>query len=155
MFITYTGFGDFENSTWLGRATVVEECKLFVNTLVAAYNTSVKEPQITVYESDENLTPAATFYEYGDIDNDVAFLENTQRMYFSVNDLNVIRGTKSATAEYYVQLKDGVATGSTTYTANGVTYPLFKKDGKKYIQLSNLKTYTSAPAEVYVFKLLS
>ena len=146
--ITYTGFGDFDNNTWLSRATIVEECKLFINTLVAAYNTSVKEPQITVYESDENLTPTAAFYEYGDIDNDVAFRENTQRMYFSVNDLNVIRGTKSATAEYYVQLKDGVATGSTTYTANGVTYPLFKKDGKKYIQLTNLKTYTSAGAEV-------
>lgn len=146
--ITYTGFGDFENSTWLGRATVVEECKLFVNTLVAAYNTSVKEPQITVYESEENLTPTATFYEYGDIDNDVAFRENTQRMYFSVNDLNVIRGTKSATAEYYVQLNDTVVASGSTYTVGGVTYPLFKKDGNKYIQLSNLKTYNSAGAEV-------
>lgn len=140
--ITYTGIGHSHNTT------TIDEGKLFINTMVAAYNAAVKEPEVTIYESDDNLTPATTFYEYGDVDNDVAFRENTQRMYFSVNDLNVIRGTKSATAEYYVQLNDTVVASGSTYTVGGVTYPLFKKDGKNYIQLTNLKTYTSTGAEV-------
>lgn len=147
--ITYTGFGDFDNGTWLSRATIVDECKLFINTLVAAYNTSVKEPQITVYEAEDKLVPTTSFYEYGDVDNNVAFRENTQKMYFTVNDLNVIRGTKSATAEYYVKLRDGVATNGSTYTTGGVTYPVYTDgSGNKYIQLTNLKTYNTAGTEV-------
>lgn len=148
--ITYTGFGDFDTQTYLDLATEVEECKLFVNTLVAAYNASVKEPDITVYESEENLSPTSTFYEYGDVDNEVAFRENTQRMYFSVNDTNVIRGTKSATAEYYVALRSGVvADSATTYTTGGVTYYLYTdSSGVKYIKLNDLKTYTTTGAEV-------
>lgn len=148
--ITYTGFGDFDNTTWRDRAVIVEECKLFVNTLVAAYNASVKEPQITVYESEDNLTPTTTFYEYGDADNEVAFRENTQRMYFSVNDLNVIRGTKTATAEYYVQLKPGtIAAGATTYTTGGKTYTVYTDSaGGQFIKLTDLKTYTATGQEV-------
>lgn len=148
--ITYTGFGDFDNTTWRDRAVIVEECKLFVNTLVAAYNASVKEPQITVYESEDNLTPTTTFYEYGDVDNEVAFRENTQRMYFSVNDLNVIRGTKTATAEYYVQLKPGtIAAGATTYTTGGKTYTVYTDSaGGQFIKLTDLKTYTATGQEV-------
>lgn len=148
--ITYTGFGDFDTDEWLNKATKLEECKLFVNTLVAAYNASVKEPDITVYESEENLSPTSTFYEYGDVDNEVAFRENTQRMYFSVNDTNVIRGTKTATAEYYVALRNGVVgSDATTYTTGGKTYNLYTdSSGVKYIKLTDLKTYTSAGTEI-------
>ncbi len=148
--ITYTGFGDFDNDTWLGKATIVDECKLFVNTLVAAYNASVKEPQITVYESEENLTPTTTFYEYGDVDNEVAFRADTQRMYFSVNDMNVIRGTKSASAEYYVALKSNmIAANATSYTADGKTYSVYKDNsGKQFIKLTDLKTYNTSNQQV-------
>ncbi len=148
--ITYTGFGDFDNTTWRDRAVIVEECKLFVNTLVAAYNASVKEPQVMVYESEDNLTPTATFYEYGDADNDVAFRADTQRMYFSVNDMNVIRGTKVASAEYYVALKPGtLAAGKTTYTVNGVTYSVYTDtSGEQFIKLTDLKTYNTSNQQV-------
>lgn len=148
--ITYTGFGDFDTADSRRAATVVDECKLFVNTLVAAYNASVKEPQITVYESEENLTPTSTFYEYGDVDNDVAFRADTQRMYFSVNDLNVIRGTKTATAEYYVALKPNmIAANATSYTADGKTYSVYKDNsGKQFIKLTDLKTYNTSNQEV-------
>lgn len=141
--ITYTGIGHSHNTT------TVDEGKLFVNTMVAAYNAALKEPEVTIYESEENLVPTTSFYEYGDVDNKVAFRENTQRMFFSINDLNVIRGTKSATAEYYVALDEDLVVTGTTYTANGVTYPVFTDPaGKKYLQLTSLKTYTSAGAEV-------
>lgn len=138
--ITYTGIGHSANST------TVDEGKLFINTMVAAYNASVKEPQVMVYESEENLTPTTTFYEYGDVDNEVAFRTDTQKMYFSVNDMNVIRGTKVASADYYVKLKTG--TTSSTYTANvnGVnkTYSVYSDDaGNSYLKLTDLKTYKS------------
>ncbi len=138
--ITYTGFGDFDNSTWLSRATIVEECKLFVNTLVAAYGTSLRDPSVTVYESGDDLTPTDKFYEYGDVDNDVAFRENSQRMYFTVNDNNISRGTKTATAQYSVALKAG-ATVPAGYASE-------VKDGVTYIILNDLKTYNESGTEV-------
>lgn len=156
--ITYTGIGHSANST------TIDEGKLFINTMVAAYNASIKEPQVMVYESEENLTPTTTFYEYGDEVNDVAFRTDTQRMYFTVNDMNVIRGTKVASAEYFVALKPHVvAEDATTYTveievkdaagnvvkdASGnvvketKTYNVFKdSSGQQFIRLTDLKTY--------------
>lgn len=148
--ITYTGIGHSGNST------TVQEGKLFINTMVAAYSSGRKEPQITVYESENNLVPTNTFYEYGDVDNEVAFRENSQRMYFSVNDLNVIRGDKSASAKYYVKLKASAAVGEgvNTYTADGVTYPVYKDEsGAQFIQLTNLVTKTAAGVSVDANKL--
>lgn len=151
--ITYTGFGDIDTDTALKNCCTVDEGKLFINTMVAAYNASVKEPDITVYESEDNLTPTTTFYEYGDVDNEVAFRENTQRMYFSVNDTNVIRGTKTATAEYYVALgktaKNALSSTATTYTTGGKTYSIYRdSNGEPYIKLTDLKTYTTTGTEV-------
>ncbi len=154
--ITYTGFGDFDTKDSRLAATKVDECKLFINTLVAAYNASTKAPQITVFDSEENLNPTTTFYEYGDVDNDVAFRQDSQRMYFTVNDLNVIRGTKVAAAEYYVALKPGtVAENATSYTTGGVTYNVIKdpvaseEDTVQYfIKLTDLKTYNTSGQQV-------
>lgn len=148
--ITYTGFGDFDSDYWRNKATIVEECKLFVNTLVAAYNASAKDPQITVYESEENMVPTTRFYEYGDVDNEIAFRENTQRMYFSIADMNVLRGKKTAKAEYYVALKPGmIDKGTKTYKVDGVTYTVLEEEnGTQYIRLDNLKTYSRADGEV-------
>lgn len=153
--ITYTGFGDFNNNDWLGLGVVVDECKLFVNTLVAAYNASTKPPQISVYESEENMNPTTTFYEYGDADNEVAFRADSQRMYFSVNDLNVIRGTKVAAAEYYVALKPGTVNASaTTYKVGNTTYSVFKDDsGQQFIKLTDLKTYTTTGQQIVANEL--
>ena len=148
--ITYTGIGHSH------RTTTIEEGKLFINTLVAAYNASTKEPEVFVYESEENMTPVSAFYEYGDVENEVAFRQNSQRMYFSINDTNVIRGTKSAHAEYYVALKAGtVAADATSYTdSTGTSYSVYTDNkGVKYIKLTDLKTYTAAGAEVDATKL--
>ena len=148
--ITYTGIGHSH------RTTTIEEGKLFINTLVAAYNASTKEPEVFVYESEENMTPVSAFYEYGDVENEVAFRQNSQRMYFSINDTNVIRGTKSAHAEYYVALKAGtVAADATSYTdSTGKSYSVYTDNkGVKYIKLTDLKTYTAAGAEVDATKL--
>lgn len=142
--ITYTGIGHSHNTT------TIEEGKLFVNTMVAAYNASVKEPEVTVYESEENMTPTTIFYEYGDADNEIAFRENTQRMYFSINDTNVIRGTKTASTEYYVKLRPGVVSDSaTSYTTGGNTYSIYTDDnGGKFIKLTGLKTFTATGQEI-------
>lgn len=144
--ITYTGFGDFDDDDSKNAAVVVDECKLFVNTLVAAYNAAAKEPQVIVYESEDNLTPTTTFYEYGDADNGVAFRQDSQRMYFQVSDMNVIRGEKVASAEYYVALKPGtVSSAATTYTTGDTTYQIYTDSSEqKFIKLTNLSTYTAA-----------
>ena len=138
--ITYTGIGHSANST------TVEEGKLFINTMVAAYNAGKKEPVVTVYESEENMLPTYTFYEYGDAENDVAFRAGTQKMYFSISDTNVMRGDKKALVEYAVALKPGtVNANDKTYTVNGKTYEVYtSKDNQKYIILTDeLVTYSA------------
>ena len=151
--ITYTGFGDFNDTSSRDGATVVDECKLFVNTLVAAYGASVKPPQVTVYESEENLTPTTTFYEYGDAINDMALRTDGQRMYFSISDMNVIRGTKVASADYYVKLKTSTSNATYKDMTTGKTYQVYKEDTgggsyNSYIKLTDLKTYTNTGQEV-------
>ena len=150
--ITYTGIGHSH------KKTTVEEGKLFINTLVAAYNASTKEPDVLVYESEDSLNTVSAFYEYGDVENDFSFRENSQRMYFSIKDTNVIRGTKTAYAEFYVALKPGTTienlgkdsdykeidyrlkyTDSTGKTYEGICYK-----GVNYIKLTDLLTYTAA-----------
>lgn len=150
--ITYTGIGHSASTT------TVAEGKLFINTMVAAYNSSVKEPDILVYESKDNLSPTTTFYEYGDIDNNKSFREESTRMYFSVSDTNIIRGSKVASAEYYVALGSDAASRlsstATTYTVNGKTYPIYRdSDGVVYIKLSDLGTYTKEGTKVDASKL--
>ncbi len=153
--ITYTGFGDFDTNEWLSKATYVDECKLFVNTLVAAYSAAEKAPQVIVYDSEENMNPTNTFYEYGDAENNVAFRQDSQRMYFQVSDMNVIRGDKVASAEYYVALKPGtVSATATKYTVNGTTYTVFKDEsGQQFIKLTNLGTYNTAGQQVNASEL--
>ena len=155
--ITYTGFGDFDTADSRKAATKLDECKLFVNTLVAAYNAAEKTPNVIVYDSDDTLNPTNTFYEYGDIDNNVAFRQDSQRMYFQVSDMNVIRGEKTSFAEYYVALKPGtVSANATTYTTNGVTYQVIKDptadphdtSPQQFIKLKNLSTYTTTGQSV-------
>ena len=144
--ITYTGIGHSANST------TIDEGKLFINTMVAAYNSKKNiEPSVSVFESEEGTMTTDTFYEYGDNENDVSFRAGSQKMYFSINDMNVIRGTKVVNAEYYVALKPNtVDENATTYTTpEGVTYQVYKDtDGTQYIKLTNLKTYTTAGQEV-------
>ena len=126
---------------------------MFVNTLVAAYGATKKPPQVTVYESEENLTPTTTFYEYGDAINDMALRTDGQRMYFSISDMNVIRGTKVAVADYYVKLKTSTSNATYKDTTTGKTYQVYKEDTgegsyNSYIKLTDLKTYTSTGQEV-------
>lgn len=152
--ITYTGIGHSASSI------VLEEGKLFINTIVAAYNAGTKEPQVTIYESEDNMTPTTTFYQYGDEDNEVSFRENSQRMYFTISDTNIIRGTKSASANYYVALKAGanVPSGYSVFTdSSGVSYvkvelDTYTKSGTK-ADANNLQCgevyYVDVPTDIF------
>lgn len=152
--ITYTGFGDFDNTTWLNRGNVVDECKLFVNTLVAAYQAGASDSSVSVFDTPDGTVPTDTFFEYGDTENGIAFRTESQRMYFSITDKNVIRGEKKAWARYYVALKPGtVAANATSY--NG--YAVETIEDKQCIDVSrHLVTYdlagnkidTAEPADI-------
>ena len=145
--ITYTGIGHSHNTT------TVQEGMLFINTMVAAYNSSTKDPEVMFYDSEDSIAPTESFYEYGDVDNNVAFRDNEQKMYFSINDTNIIRGSKTAAAEYYVALKksvsNSISASATVYTINGVNYPIHRdSNGNVYIKLSNLETFTTEGVRV-------
>ncbi len=145
--ITYTGIGHSHNTT------TVQEGMLFINTMVAAYNSSTKDPEVMFYDSENSVTPTESYYEYGDVDNDVAFRDNEQKMYFSINDTNIIRGTKTAAAEYYVALKksvsDLIAPSTNHFIIGDTTYSLYKdSEGRAYIKLTDLKTYATDGTQV-------
>ena len=152
--ITYTGFGDFDNTTWLNRGNVVDECKLFINTLVAAYQAGASDSTVSVYDTPDGTVPTDSFFEYSDADNDIAFRTESQRMYFNITDKNVIRGEKKAWAKYYVALKPGtVGANATSY--NG--YAVETIEDKQCIDVSrHLITYdlagnkidTAVPADI-------
>ena len=140
--ITYTGFGDFESNTWLNRGNVVDECKLFVNTLVAAYQAGASDSSISVFDTPDGNVPTDSFFEYGDAENNIAFRTESQRMYFNITDKNVIRGEKKAWAKYYVALKPGTVNANAT-SYNG--YEVVTIEDKQCIDVSrHLNTYDLA-----------
>lgn len=86
--ITYTGMGH-SGITASGNVKV-DEVKLFVNTIVAAYKAGLKAPAITV--KDVIRTADNQYTKYSDLDpNTTSFSEDdVQRVEFSVTDFNFV-----------------------------------------------------------------
>ena len=136
--VTYSGVGHsfVDNET---------EIKLFINTMVAAYNAGISPPSILYKENTSNS--AATIDKiYMPFDSSVgtgAYLDNSVDIFFDVIDTNIKSGTKSINADYYLQVKTNEA-GSITKTINGeIVYlkeidPLVVKNVSTNIPLENI-----------------
>ena len=121
--ITYTGMG---HSTQRAVKYTVEEAKLFINTIIAAYQSGMKDPYITVLERGvPESEPMRVLYRYYDaqpqagdasLDDDAAAGDTYEKIYFTVQDINFIKGSrKIATHVYYAD-----AGGTETISAGGV-----------------------------------
>lgn len=109
--ITYTGVGHTAVS---GE----QEVKLFINTMVASYIASVKNPSVKIVE--DGTTQASEIsnitvpYTDGVVLSEEA--NNTVRVYFSVFDNNIVKGTKTITGNFYL---DGTQIDLSIYSSSG------------------------------------
>lgn len=117
--ITYTGMG--HNVHKSGKYTL-EEAKLFINTIIAAYQAGIKDPYISVLKKGVPESDVLkTLYRYYDPTNDfslndLAATETTEKIYFTVQDINFIKGTRQIATHVFYQV-DG---GGETITVDGV-----------------------------------
>lgn len=115
--VTYSGVGHSQVNTETER-------KLFINTMVAAYNAGISPPTVLYKENSD--TAAGTidkiYLPYDPGNGAVSFLENSAEIYFDVVDTNIKYGTKTIKANYYIQVSAGgtgivekIIDGSTVY----------------------------------------
>lgn len=106
--ITYTGVGHAgmdENHT-------VNEAKLFINTMIASYNAGIKDPTISVLsEGHADASVITATYSYYDEANSLS-MEATEsngnyaKVYFTVTDVNFIKGTRNIAVNCYYGTND-------------------------------------------------
>ena len=127
--VTYTGMGH-SISFWRSPQYTVDEAKLFINTMIAAYQSGIKAPYISVLKTgtvgSEELKALYRFYDRrGDTDSlNYEIAQRTQqtpqsyeKVYFTVQDINFIKGSrKIATHVYY---KIGEEAGTVPITVDG------------------------------------
>lgn len=114
--ITYTGVGhsDPDNS--------VAEAKLFINTMIASYNAGIKSPTIrTLSEGSADASEIDCYYRYHDYTDASVYFDDQgnqqaadakERIYFTVEDPNIVNGTRQISLNCYATLTVG-ADGST------------------------------------------
>ena len=106
--VTYSGVG---HSTVLDAR--VTEMKLFVNTMVAAYNAGVHPPKVT-YKDGADDDARVIEYLYLPYDEALSeYIDTTVDIYFDIADTSFVQGTKDITAYYYLEVS---ASSSSTIT---------------------------------------
>lgn len=107
--ITYTGVGHS------GSTTNVNEAKLFVNTMIASYNAGIKPPVIELLsEGKADAARIESIYRYYDTTNrdengnNLSFDGESaeERVYFAVNDVNLINGSRKISLNCYYETSD-------------------------------------------------
>ena len=123
--ITYTGMGHarhFGGTGADGGWYTFEEAKLFINTMIASYQAGVKPPYVAVLEKGlPDAREIKTMYRYYDDANgislsDEATAETYEKIYFTVQDVNFVKGSRSIATHVFYE----AAGGSETITVGGV-----------------------------------
>ncbi|MBD5526486.1 MAG: DUF5057 domain-containing protein [Lachnospiraceae bacterium] len=102
--ITYTGMG---HSASQNLRYTVEEAKLFINTMIASYQAGIKDPQISVLKSgvpeSDSMKLLYRYYDSGNNFslNDEAAADAYEKIYFTVQDINFIKGTRKIESHVY------------------------------------------------------
>lgn len=105
--ITYTGVGH----SGMDSAYAVDEAKLFVNTMIAAYNAGLKNPLITVLETgSRNASSVDVAYRYQDEGTGLVYEKydgDYEKVYFTVEDVNFVNGSRRLAVKAYYETEDG------------------------------------------------
>ncbi len=138
--VIYTGMGDNAKKSVSGAVTV-QEAKLFINTMVAAYNAGIRTPEIVTMDS-SGVTTDVMYNYYDTLIEDIPLVtefevteEDTMLdIEFRVDDLNMTQGDKSVEVGYYV----AVPATAPELTINGGT-----NVGVKASELPNMGSMVS------------
>lgn len=128
--VTYTGMGHAGSGATDPK--FVEEAKLFINTMVAAYSASIKPAEVEIVDemSGKNINDLYSYYDSG---NELRFGEtesNYQKVYFTVNDLNFVKGKKQILSKFYLEKENGteISCGGETYKAVPMALDVYAAD---------------------------
>lgn len=98
--VTYTGLGHSSDITDY-------EAKLFVNTIIAAYNLGIKNPNVSILETKDDVNSSLEKV-YRTFDDEIALdSDEDQYIYYHVTDSNQINGTKTINMTYYYEVTGG------------------------------------------------
>ena len=105
--ITYTGMGHAAGDA----PYAVEEAKLFINTMIASYSAGIKNPSITILENgSRDAAPIDVTYRYQDEENNLTYEKyegDYEKVYFTVEDVNFVNGTRRIAVNAYYEADDG------------------------------------------------
>ena len=111
--ITYTGMGHARCKWGDAEWYTFEEAKLFINTMIASYQAGIKDPQISVLKSGvQEAEEMKLLYRYYDSGNnfslnDEATTDAYEKIYFTVQDINFIKGTRKIESHVYYKDDNG------------------------------------------------
>ena len=135
--ITYTGMG---HSAQRDPVYTLDEAKLFINTMIAAYQAGIKDPYVTVLKKgvpeSEELTTLYRFYDRTNnmhLEN-LANKETYEKIYFTVQDINFIKGSRTIASRIYYTTGD--QNGTDVITVGGeeiIVHPLVDEQGNTRI----------------------
>jgi hypothetical protein len=109
--VTYTGMGQ--------KNTIgTYEAKLFVNTMIAAYNLGIKNPTIDII-ADEKDVDSSVDKIYRTYDEDISLDVSNEEIFFYVHDKNMINGTKVLSMKYYYEVAEGTEDAIAHINENG------------------------------------
>lgn len=115
--VVYTGMG---HSTGVTE----DEAKLFLNTMIASYQSGKKSPEIQLQDASGAIQ--TTIYHYYDLDLEET--ESEQLVYFSVSDMNMTSGQKTLELEFYLEDPDGIDINAET-KAKKYAFQIYHADG--------------------------
>ncbi|MBD5475330.1 MAG: DUF5057 domain-containing protein [Lachnospiraceae bacterium] len=159
--ITYTGMGHarckWEGAEWY----TFEEAKLFINTMIASYQAGIKDPQISVLKS--GVPEADTMkllYRYYDKSNNFSLndemtAEDYEKIYFTVEDINFIKGTRKIESHVYYQDDGGgevINVDGTDITVNRLPDSIYSAKDGSAVDATNLTSagiyYIQVPKQI-------
>ena len=120
--VIYTGMGHAAtgrsaDAAPYANAVTLEEAKLFINTMVAAYNAGQRNPEIitssrsgiatdVVYNYyDSLITESGAYLDYANVTEK----EDKAEVFYRVDDLNITQGTKKVELHYYMEVEEAAA----------------------------------------------
>jgi hypothetical protein len=132
--ITYTGAGHSSNPT-------LDEAKLFVNTMVASRRDTIKKPKASFVASAKDDTEISSTYILQDQKGNTAVTMQDQKVYFKVEDDNLVSSRKISVQFYY-------ESASLDHKLDDVTIYRAKDDEVVYKLHSGTIYYIMLPPEV-------
>ncbi|MBQ7920000.1 MAG: DUF5057 domain-containing protein [Lachnospiraceae bacterium] len=118
--VIYTGMGHSATGRMTDTnpyfdAVTEEEAKLFINTMIAAYNAGLRNPEILTMNAGGSTTDVVyNYYDFmlqeNEADDNEAVIDytdvsgDTVEVYFRVDDLNITQGTKEVELHYYMEV---------------------------------------------------